>query len=316
MTLEQLRVFVEVAEREHMTRAAEALHLTQSAVSAAVAALEARHGVHLFHRVGRRIELTDVGQAFLGEARAVLARAQAAERLLAQFGALDCGALALVASQTIASYWLPPRLARFRACYPGIAVELIVGNSDQAAAHVRDGSAELGFVEGEIDDAALARWPVGQDELRLVSAASAPTPAPTPAPSSAAITPEWLRAADWVLREPGSGTRSTFEAALAGLGVAPRELRVAMVLPSNEAVRSAVESGMGCSMLSSLVVEPAVRAGHLQGLPFTLPPRPFYALRHKERYRSRAADALLALIGAEAPRGRGAPPLQKGHSSL
>ena len=291
MTLEQLRVFVEVAACEHMTRAAEALHLTQSAVSAAVAALEARHGVHLFHRVGRRIELTDVGQAFLGEARAVLARAQAAERLLAQFGELESGSLALVASQTIASYWLPPHLARFRARYPGIAVELIVGNSDQAAAHVRDGSAELGFVEGEIDDAALARWPVGQDELRLVAAAG---------PAPAAVTPDWLRAADWVLREPGSGTRSTFETALAGLGIAPGELRVSMVLPSNEAVRSAVESGMGCSVLSSLVVGPALRAGRLQRLPLALPPRPFHALRHKERYRGRAADALLALIGAEA----------------
>lgn len=290
MTLEQLRVFVEVAACEHMTRAAEALHLTQSAVSAAVAALEARHGVHLFHRVGRRIELTDVGQAFLGEARAVLTRAQAAERLLAQFGELESGSLALVASQTIASYWLPPHLARFRARYPGIAVELIVGNSDQAAAHVRDGSAELGFVEGEIDDAALARWPVGQDELRLVAAAG---------PAPAAVTPDWLRAADWVLREPGSGTRSTFETALAGLGIAPGELRVSMVLPSNEAVRSAVESGMGCSVLSSLVVGPALRAGRLQRLPLALPPRPFHALRHKERYRGRAADALLALIGAE-----------------
>ena len=79
MTLEQLRVFVAVAERQHVTRAAEALNIAQSAVSASIAALEGRHGAKLFHRVGRRIELTEAGALFLAEARAVLARAESAE---------------------------------------------------------------------------------------------------------------------------------------------------------------------------------------------------------------------------------------------
>ena len=77
MTLEQLRIFVAVAERCHVTRAAEALNMAQSAVSAAVSALEGRHGATLFHRVGRGIALTEAGALFLGEARAVLARAEA-----------------------------------------------------------------------------------------------------------------------------------------------------------------------------------------------------------------------------------------------
>jgi DNA-binding transcriptional LysR family regulator len=292
VTLEQLRIFICVAEREHMTRAAEALNLTQSAVSAAIAALEARHGVHLFHRVGRRIELTDTGRAFLAEARAVLGRAQAAEHALAEFAGLERGTLGLVASQTIAGYWLPPLLARFKARYPNLDVQISIGNSEQAAAHVLDGSAELGFVEGLIDDPALARWPVGEDELALVSAT----------PVSSQVDADWIRAAPWVLREVGSGTRSTFESALAAMGVAPDALNVVMVLPSNEAVRAGVEAGLGNSVLSALVVEASLRAGTLHRLPLDLAPRPFYGLRHKERYRSRAADALLELIrdaGAE-----------------
>jgi DNA-binding transcriptional LysR family regulator len=107
MTLEQLRIFVGVAEREHMTRGAEALNITQSAASGAIATIEARYGVPLFHRVGRGIELTQAGQAFLGEARAVLGRAAHAETMLADFAGLMRGKLTLVASQTIASYWLP-----------------------------------------------------------------------------------------------------------------------------------------------------------------------------------------------------------------
>jgi len=98
MTLEQLRVFVAVAERQHMTRAAEALHLAQSAVSAAIAALEGRHGAKLFNRVGRGIELTEAGKLFLTEAKAVLARAEAADLVLAELAGLKRGTLTVQAS--------------------------------------------------------------------------------------------------------------------------------------------------------------------------------------------------------------------------
>src|SRR3546814_5240325 len=91
MTLEQLRIFVAVAERQHVTRAAAALNVTQSAASAAIAALEARHDIRLFNRVGRGIELTEAGRRFLDEARAVLARAADAEQILADFGDMRRG---------------------------------------------------------------------------------------------------------------------------------------------------------------------------------------------------------------------------------
>ena len=287
VTLEQLRIFIAVAERQHMTRAAEALHLTQSAVSAAIAALEARHEIRLFHRVGRGIELTDTGRAFLAEARAVLDRAAAAEQALSDRGALLRGRLALVASQTIASYWLPPFLARFSAAHPGVGIDVAIANTAQAADRVRSGAAELGFVEGLIDDPALARWPVGVDSLRLVRAGPA-----------LAADAEWLRRARWVMREPGSGTRTSLEAALAGLGIRPGDLDIAMTLPSNEAVRTAVAAGEGIAGLSSLVVEPLVALGRLTPIALTLPPRTFYGLRHKERYRSRASEELLEVIAA------------------
>src|ERR1700738_1630812 len=143
MTLEQLRVFVAVAEREHVTRAAAALNLAQSAASAAIAALESRHGAKLFHRVGRGIELTEAGALFLVEARAVLARAQAAELILSELGSLKRGTLAVPASQTIASYWLPRHLVAFRRAYPSIDIRLTIGNTAQGAAALREGAADL-----------------------------------------------------------------------------------------------------------------------------------------------------------------------------
>jgi DNA-binding transcriptional LysR family regulator len=286
MTLDQLRIFVGVAEREHVTAAARALNVTQSAASAAIATLEERHAIKLFHRVGRGITLTEAGHAFLGEARGVLARAAAAEQVLAEFGDLARGSLRVVASQTIAAYWLPPILAEFHGRYPGLSVDLAIGNTEQAAARVRDGTADLGIVEGEVDDPALAHWRLGEDRLVLVASE----------PPTAAINADWLRGARWVMRELGSGTRSTLNAAMRAVGVDPDALDVTLVLPSNESVRTAVESGAGVTALSALVVAPALAAGSLYAVPVDLGVRPFYGLRHKERYRTKAADALLELI--------------------
>ncbi|GBQ30776.1 LysR family transcriptional regulator [Gluconacetobacter sacchari DSM 12717] len=293
MTLEQLRIFLAVAEREHMTAGARALNITQSAASAAIAALEDRHAVRLFHRVGRGITLTEAGRLFLAEARAVLARATAAETALDDLGALRRGILRVVASQTIAAYWLPPLLAGFHRRYPALSIALTIRNTEQAATHVRDGEAEIGIIEGEIDDPALARWPIGEDRLLLVQAGPF---------DGAPIDAQWLRRARWIMREEGSGTRSTLDQHLHRLGIAPDTLDVALVLPSNESVRTAVEAGAGIAALSSLVVAPGLRAGTLHAAPCAFGPRTFFGLRHKERYRSKAADALLAFItSAEHP---------------
>ena len=285
MTLEQLRIFIAVAERQHVTRAAEALHITQSAASNAIAALEAQYGVPLFHRIGRRIELTEAGAMFLDEARAVLGRASAAELALADYGALKRGTLRVVASQTVASYWLPARLAAFHARYPGIAIELSIDNSEGAARRVLDGVAELGVVEGTINEPALASWTVGEDRMLLVGASAGQV-----------VDEGWLRAARWIVREQGSGTRSTFEAVLRARGFDPQDLNIAMVMPSNEAVCSAVEAGAGVAVLSEFVVRRALAVGDLHEYALPMPARPFHALRHKERYRTRMADALVAIF--------------------
>ena len=291
MTLEQLRIFVAVAGRQHVTRAAEALNVTQSAVSASIAALEVRHGAKLFHRVGRGIALTEAGTLFLVEAQAVLARAAAAELVLSELGGLQRGTLLVQASQTIASYWLPRHLVAFRRAYPGIAIALTIGNTAQVAAAITQGLAELGFVEGTVDDPSLDSKVVARDQLVIVVGPSHDWAQP-----GAAVTPQHLADGEWVMREAGSGTRSVFEAALTDLGVAPATLRVTLELPSNESVRAAVEAGMGATALSATVAAPSIEAGLLHVIPLTLPQRQFHVLRHRERYRSHAGDALMALL--------------------
>jgi DNA-binding transcriptional LysR family regulator len=290
MTLEQLRIFVAVAEREHVTQGARDLKMTQSATSAAIAALESRYATKLFDRIGRRIALTEAGRLFLVEARAVLARAASAEKVLADLAGLKRGALALAASQTIASYWLPRVVECYRTRYPGIAITQTIGNTEYVAARVHDGRADLGFAEGAIDNPALAVTPVAEDELVIV------VPRKHPWARRAPRSAKEIKTGPWVLREPGSGTRAIFEAALPGLGLVPEDLRVALEVPSNEAVRAAVEAGSGVTAISRLVVADALKAGTLAAVKIALPRRHFFVLRHKERYTTKAAQALVDLV--------------------
>ena len=291
MTLDQLRIFIAVAEREHLTRAAAALNLTPSAVSSAIRVLEGRYGAALFHRVGRRIELTEAGRIFLPEAQATLKRVEAAELVLSELGGLSRGSLTVAASQTIASYWLPARAVRFHVAHPGIDVRLSIGNTETVTKAVVDGGADLGLVEGEIDAPALSAVTVDRDRVIVVVAPDHPWAGRGNLPA------DEILARPWVLREPGSGTRAAFETALKRIGIDPTDLVVALELPSNEAVRSAVELGGGATAVSELVVATYLAAGRLVQVPFAIPERSFRLLRHKERYRTQASRAFEAMLG-------------------
>jgi DNA-binding transcriptional LysR family regulator len=294
MTLEQLRIFIAVAEREHVTHAAKELNLTQSATSSAIAALEERYATKLFDRVGRRIVLTEAGRLFLVEAKTVMAHVAGAEKVLADVAGLKRGSLRLSASQTAGNYWLPAIVHRFQSRFPGLAIGLSIGNTESVAAEVREGTADLGFIEGEIDDPALAITAVADDEMVLVVAPSHVW-AKRPPKSNAQIAD-----ARWIVREPGSGTRSILESALGKFGIALASLDIAFELPSNEAVRGAVEAGSGVTIISRLAVAPSLKAKTLVALDLKLPKRRFYALRHKERYFSRAEREFMSVAAAAA----------------
>jgi DNA-binding transcriptional LysR family regulator len=290
LTLEQLRIFLAVAEREHVTRAAEALHLTQSAVSGAIQALEERHAVNLFHRVGRGIQLSEEGRIFLAEARMILATVRSAENTLADLSGVRRGTLTIYASQTTASYWLPPHLVRFHEAYPQIDLRLEIGNTKQCARAVIEGTADLGFIEGTVDEPLLHMDEVGTDRLMVVVGNEHPWKQRPP------TSPAQLKETEWALREAGSGTRSSFEEALAAWGVAPSDLRVAMELPSNEAICTAVESGRLATAVSEYVAINGVGLKRLVQVPFDLPARVLRVIRHHERRLSAAAEVMVKMV--------------------
>jgi DNA-binding transcriptional LysR family regulator len=287
MTLDQLRIFIAVADRGHVTRAAASLGMTQSAASAAIAALESRYHTKLFDRVGRGIKLTEKGKLFLVEARAVLERAGMARSVLEDLAGPTSGTVAIAASHTIASYWLPRRLTAFHAANPGVRLDIVIRNTREVERAVVAGEAHLGLVEGSTHHAALARQQIDTDRLVLVVASNYP---PLPVNDEGRLE---LRDIPWVIREQGSGTRQVLEDLAAREGLAFDDLRIFLVLPGNEAIREAVEAGAGATIISEQVVATAIETGRLRANPIDLPPRDFALLSHRDRHASPAQQVLV-----------------------
>ncbi len=292
MTFDQLRIFIEVAERGHVTRAAEALGMSQSAASAAVAALESAYQIKLFDRVGRGIQLTETGRIFLREARAVLDRAAMARSVLQDLAGGPSGPVAIAASQTIATYWLPRRLAAFHTANPRVRFNVMIRNSHDVETAVVEGEAGVGLVEGPTQHPALIRQQIDHDDLVLVAASDQ-----LPLPISALGQLD-LRAITWVIREAGSGTRRGLEDLASRENLTLDDLNIALVLPSNEAVREAIEAGAGATIISRHVVASAVAAGTLAAMPDNLPPREYALLRHRDRHETMAQQTFVAHVTA------------------
>jgi len=292
LTLEQLRIFVAVAAREHITQAAADLNMTQSAVSAAITALESRHRVALFDRVGRSIVLNQAGRMFLKEAHAVLASARAAEAALMDLSGLMHGELSIMASQTVAGYWLAPRLAEYRRHHSGIALNVKIGNTEEVTDAVAEGRAEIGLIEWPQQRRGLSMRKIATDEMIVVVA-----PGHAWADGKPRTIRDFTRTA-WILRETGSGTRRAFESLLQTAGLTVAKLDVPMSLPGNETVIGTVEAGLGATLISRSIATPFLRAGTLKEANIPPLPRPFFLLRHQERYRSKAADAFDAMASA------------------
>ena len=292
MTLDQLRIFLVVADLQHITNAAGILNRSQAAVSAAISTLEKRHDVRLFNRIGRDIELTPDGRRFVAIAREVVEAADRAAAVLSGFSGTPAGPLRIAASQTVASYWLPPLIAGFQKTYPDVRPSLLTTNTERATERVVSGRADVGIVEGRVRNDALEITEVASDRLAVIVAPTHPWADGRP------VSLGDIETGPWVMREQGSGTRAAFEDELTRRGANLSALRNALVMPSNEACLAAVSSGGLATVTSLLAAGPHLDSGALRMANFDMQDRAFLALCHAQRHPSRAALAFLTAIGA------------------
>ena len=260
MNLNDLRVFEAVASAGSMTTAARQLRVTQPAVSKRLAELEADLGMPLFDRVPRGVRLTPAGQTLLPHARRILSVADAAETELHELGSLGTGRLSIGASTTIGSYLIPQLFGRFHRLYPGVSLELEIGNTAQIQRAVVDDRLDMGLTEGFVTSDALDVEVVAEDDMVAIVA-----------PGHPVLTRAPLRAAELadlpvLMREPGSGTRDVIEAALSQRGLS---LTPAMSLGSTEALKNGVAAGLGVAIVSRLTVELELATGRLAELAVT-----------------------------------------------
>lgn len=252
MNLDQLTVFLAVSRHLHFSRAAEELYITQPAVSASIAKLEAEFGVKLFHRIGRRVELTDAGRFLVQEGHHLREHVSQLERRLLEFNALKRGVLSIGASFTVGNYWLPPLLKSFHDSHPTIDVHCGLGNAEQVLEGTARGEYDLGFTSGDPGDRLpdhLVAESVGAERLLIVVAKGHPWF------GCQALKPADLNTSSWVLRERGSGARQMFANGLAVCQIALDSLPVAMVLTSSEMARTVVLHGGVASALPESMVK-------------------------------------------------------------
>lgn len=251
ITLRQLEIFLAVARREHVTAAAQELQLAQSAVSAALGELGQRLGGPLVERAGRRIALTERGQSLVPQADDLLRRANDLEERFVADGRLG-GRLRLGASSTIGTYVLPQLLGDFAQQHPGVEVDLQIGNSAEVEAALEQRRIDVAFIEGPPVGARVVAHPWRDDHLLVFVAAEHPLAAQRRLPLHR------VQEQRWIVREPGSGTRNVFDAALREHDLA---VSASLQLGQSEAVKQAVRSGLGLGCLSILAIERELQSG-------------------------------------------------------
>ena len=291
LSLRQLQIFSAIAEAGTTTAAGEALGLSQSAVSAALGELESLLGMGVFDRIGRRLVLNGHGRALLPEARALLVGMDDIERRFRLGGAAGAPVRWRVgASTTIGNYLLPSRIADLREGNGQAHVDLLIGNTREVSGAVQRLEVDIGLIEGPCHEPGLQASQWQDDELVIVYGQRHRQAAGLHKGADMAQ----LRAACWLLREPGSGTREATEQALL-----PHLHGFAEVLQlgGTEAIKQGAVAGLGLACLSRHAVADLVALGRLHVLATPLPPlrRQLWVLRHPGRPVAASLRRLLAL---------------------
>ena len=285
MTLRHMKILVEVYRRNSVTKAAQALHLSQPSVSLALRELEDYYGVALFERVGHRISPTECGREFYGYAVHVVSLMDELEKRMRNWDAI--GTVRIGATVTIGTYLLPALVRRYQAEFPALHVDVQVCPAGQVEQLVLDNRIDLGLIETQPEHEELAAVPFSRDELQAI------VPPDSPLAGRGEVTIQELARFPFLMREPGSAGRNALDGYLAlhRLSVQPAWESV-----STQALIKAVVEGLGVAVLPKLLIQQDVAAGNV--VPLTLKEplrRTLNIVYHKRKYLSESMQRFIAL---------------------
>ncbi len=289
-TLDQLRILKAIASEGSFKRAADSLYVSQPAVSLQVQNLERQLDVPLFDRGGRRAQLTEAGHLLLSYGEKILSLCQETCRALEDLQNLQGGTLIVGASQTTGTYLLPRMIGMFRQKYPDVAVQLHVHSTRRTSWSVANGQIDLAIVGGEIPTElleALDVVPYATDELALI------LPPSHPMVKQETIQKEDLYKLQFISLDSQSTIRKVIDQVLTRCGIDTRRLKIEMELNSIEAIKNAVQSGLGAAFVSVSAIEKELQMGvlHKSQMEEVVVTRVLSLICNPNRYRSKAAEA-------------------------
>ncbi len=289
-TLDQLRILKAIAAEGSFKRAADSLYVSQPAVSLQVQHLERQLDVPLFDRGGRRAQLTEAGQLLLSYGDRILSLCQETCRAIEDLQNLNGGTLIIGASQTTGTYLMPRMIGLFRKKYPEVAVQLHVHSTRRTAWSVANGQIDLAIIGGEIPvelQESLEITTYAEDELALV------LPTFHPLAQVGVLPIEELYKLQFITLDSQSTIRKVIDQVLLRSGVDPRQLKTEMELNSIEAIKNAVQAGLGAAFLSVTAIEKELQMDILQRVEIdgVVIRRTLSQIRNPNRYRSKATEA-------------------------
>ena len=296
LNLNHLRIFRAVLDQGSITGAAQVLRISQPAVSRQLAEFEGALGTRLVDRLPRGIRPTAAGELLGERARRLFAEEKAAERDLGELLGLHRGRLAVGASTTIGSYLVPQVFGDFVVRHPGVTLDLQIGNTRAIQNDVLDGGLDLGLTEGLADADPLAVEVFMHDEMVLIAG---PDAAGGPLAGVKALRARDLASLPFIAREAGSGTREVVDDYFRRAGIQPEDLNTIMELGSPEAIKGAVEAGLGIAIVSRATILKEERLGDLAVVP--LNPaliRPLSVVYAQEKFRSNLLQTFLDFTAA------------------
>ena len=284
----RLQVFRAVAQHLSFTKAADALFMTQPAVTFQIKQLEESFNARLFDRAHGGVTLTAAGVMALDYAERILALSGELEARLKDMSGQVAGSLLIGGSMTIGEYLLPQLIGEFKGRFPAVVPTLFIGNSEAVQDRVAERTLDLGFIEGDSHLSSLLSEVCCEDELQVVCAPSHPmAKAPFALPASLAQHP-------YISREAGSGTRAVIDRYLQEAGVAPDSLNVVVELGSPEALKGLVATGLGFAIMSRVIAAKELELGQLVQIPLRPPLlRNFSVVYPKERFHSKLVASFL-----------------------
>jgi len=287
----RLQVFYTVAKQLSFTKAADILYMTQPAVTFQVKQLEEHFNTRLFERSHGKISLTLAGDLVLGYAERILALTGEMEARVGELTGQVTGPLMIGASTTIAEYQLPRILGEFKERFPQVQAQLTVANSETIAAKVADHALDVGLIEAPSHNPHLTTLACCEDELVMICAPN------NALANRSSVDAREIAEQPYVSREHGSGTREVVDGFFRDNGVNPDDLHIEMELGSREAIKGAVEAGLGVAIMSASTVTKEIQLGTLVAVP--LSPRLTRELSMvyaPEKFRSKLLDAFISFV--------------------